>query len=175
GADPSLTAPQVVSLIRSDAFSVAQVSAAKVKGGRRLKVNLVNCLQIPQGYNDLLNIAVDGSASINVLENDCFVDSVGIPEVTVEEDFQNGTYTLINGIITYTPNAGFEGTDVLTYKIAYSSNPGNFTTAKVFVKVSDKTCVFLGLACWIWILIALGLIVLLVILFLVRRGGSSSP
>ncbi|MEL7064443.1 MAG: S8 family serine peptidase, partial [Bacteroidota bacterium] len=111
GADPSLTAPQVVSLIRSDAFSVAQVSAAKVKGGRRLKVNLVNCLQIPQGYNDLLNIAVDGSASINVLENDCFVDSVGIPEVTVEEDFQNGTYTLINGIITYTPNAGFEGTD----------------------------------------------------------------
>ncbi|MEL6699297.1 MAG: S8 family serine peptidase [Bacteroidota bacterium] len=175
GADPSLTAPQVVSLIRSDAFSVAQVSAAKVKGGRRLKVNLVNCLQIPQGYNDLLNIAVDGSASINVLENDCFVDSIGIPEVTVEEDFQNGTYTLINGIITYTPNAGFEGIDVLTYKIAYPSNPGNFTTAKVFVKVSANTSVFLGLACWIWVLIALGLIVLLVILILVRRGGSSSP
>ncbi|MEL6134714.1 MAG: S8 family serine peptidase, partial [Bacteroidota bacterium] len=175
GADPSLTAPQVVSLIRSDAFSVAQVSASRVKGGRRLKVNLVNCLQTPKAFNDRITVEIDGSASINVLENDCFVDSVGTPEVTVEVPFQNGSHTLSNGLLTYTPNPGFQGVDVLTYKVAYAGNLANATTAKIFVKVSDTTCTFLGLACWIWILIALGLVALLVVLFLLRRGASPSP
>ncbi|MEO0585532.1 MAG: S8 family serine peptidase [Bacteroidota bacterium] len=173
GADPSLTAPEVVNLIRSDAFSVAQVSASRVKDGRRLKVRLVNCLQTPKAFNDRIAVAMDGSTSINVLENDCFVDSIGTPEVTVEVDFQNGSHTLSNGVITYTPNEGFEGVDVLTYKIAYSGNSSNGTTAKVFVKVSDTASTFLGLACWIWILIALGLILLVVIILIIR--GRSSP
>ncbi|HEY8205978.1 MAG TPA: Ig-like domain-containing protein [Myxococcaceae bacterium] len=49
---------------------------------------------------------------------------------------QGGTVTLVGGVVTYTPPAGFTGTDTFTYTVTDSGNPALTATATVTVIVT---------------------------------------
>ncbi|MCV7221205.1 cadherin-like domain-containing protein, partial [Mycolicibacterium elephantis] len=54
--------------------------------------------------------------------------------VTTVGSADNGTVTLTDGVITYTPDADFHGTDSFTYTIADGN--GGTATAAVYVTVN---------------------------------------
>jgi VCBS repeat-containing protein len=95
-----------------------------------ITVNPVN--DVPQGHFDSYAVAKDGTLTVSdtdgVLKNDTDADDDTLTAVKVD-DVQNGTLTLnSDGSFTYTPTAGFTGTDTFTYKAKDSSNAESAVT-----------------------------------------------
>ncbi len=85
----------------------------------------------PVAVDDEVTIPMDTPVTINVLANDIYDDPVF---VSVQEFPQYGILEApSDGIIEYTPNAGFVGTDSFTYQITDSD--GLFDTATVTITV----------------------------------------
>ena len=86
----------------------------------------------PVAVNDVASTPEDTLVNIAVRANDTDVD--GDPLTIVSATAINGTVTIRpDGTIDYTPNANFNGTDVITYQI--SDGKGGFSTATVTVNV----------------------------------------
>ncbi|MEO1628769.1 MAG: Ig-like domain-containing protein, partial [Bacteroidota bacterium] len=85
-----------------------------------LDTELTSTLGISKG--DFAFVPVDGSVDIDVLANDNQILSPSINLISVAP--QNGTVVIQNGIITYTPNAGFNGVDIFRYKACMGNGPG---------------------------------------------------
>lgn len=80
-------------------------------------------------------IKVGGVATINVLENDSDPDGDVLTIISIDEQSVNGG-TIVdtgNGILTYTPAAGFIGKDTFTYTV--SDGHGGEATATVSIIV----------------------------------------
>ena len=80
----------------------------------------MNSGQPPIASNDVLAVAEDGAATVDVLANDrdpdggvLVIQSVGIP--------LHGTATVENGRIVYRPTANYHGTDTFSYTIIDSN------------------------------------------------------
>ncbi|MGV0714852.1 Ig-like domain-containing protein [Mycolicibacterium sp. XJ662] len=89
----------------------------------------------PVAVDDFVTVRTNsGTTVVNVLGNDTDVDG---DELTVTEvgAAGNGTATLVDGVITYTPDADFLGTDMFTYTI--SDGNGGAATATVRVTVNN--------------------------------------
>ena len=88
----------------------------------------------PVAANDTATTAEDTPiASISVLGNDS--DPDGDPLSVVSASAANGTVTInANGTLKYVPNANFNGTDTISYKI--SDGQGGFANAIVTVTVT---------------------------------------
>ncbi len=77
------------------------------------------------------------------------------PVLMIVNNPANGTAQIVNGQFVYTPNAGFSGTDVFTYKIVASNGTSNTTTVTVtvdactlsFVTSSKPADITLQVAC----------------------------
>ncbi|SEU22298.1 Ig-like domain-containing protein [Stigmatella erecta] len=89
----------------------------------------------PVATDDAVTVGVNsGGTVVDVLANDS--DPDGSPlTVTAVTQPANGTVTLVNGVVTYTPNPGFTGTDTFTYTV--SDGNGGFDTATVTVTVAN--------------------------------------
>jgi large repetitive protein len=87
----------------------------------------------PMAVNDLVAGREDTPLVIAPLVNDRDVD--GNPLTITTATAPNGTVVINpDGTITYTPNANFNGTDVITYRI--SDGVGGFATATITVNVA---------------------------------------
>ncbi len=76
-----------------------------------------------------------GATVVNVLANDSFAPDVGETlTVTAVTQPANGTVTLVAGVVSYTPNANYFGTDSFTYTV--SDGNGGTATATVNVTVT---------------------------------------
>lgn len=91
----------------------------------------------PVSNADVYVVDENGTLSGNVLAND--VDPDGHPlRAVLVEDVSNGTLTFNeDGTFTYTPDAGFEGTETFTYRAFDSIEAGKETT--VTITVEDGT------------------------------------
>ncbi|WP_235848039.1 Ig-like domain-containing protein [Mycolicibacterium holsaticum] len=95
-------------------------------------VNPVN--DAPVAVDDAVTVDEDGVAVVDVLANDTDVDGDELTVTTVGSA-SNGTVTLADGVITYTPNADFQGADSFTYTV--SDGNGGTATATVYVTVNS--------------------------------------
>ena len=86
--------------------------------------------------NDTATTQVDTPVEINVLENDSDPQN-GSFSITSLGSPANGQATHLNGVVTYTPNAGFSGTDTFTYTI--TDDQQETATATVTVAVLPPT------------------------------------
>ncbi|MGV0599578.1 Ig-like domain-containing protein [Mycolicibacterium pulveris] len=97
-------------------------------------VNPVN--DVPEAVDDFVTVAEDSGATvIDVLDNDTDLDGDDLSVIAVGSA-ANGTATLTDGVITYTPNADFYGTDSFSYTI--SDGMGGTATATVTVTVTAE-------------------------------------
>lgn len=89
--------------------------------------------QSPVAGDDSVSVDEDSSVSVAVLDNDSDPDG---DELTVDSFSQaaSGTVTSSNAILTYTPDANFNGTDSFTYTI--SDGRGGTATATVNIIVN---------------------------------------
>lgn len=89
--------------------------------------------QSPVADDDAVTVDEDNSIAIAVLDNDSDPDG---DELTVDSFAQptNGTVTNSNSVLTYTPNANFNGADVFTYTI--SDGQGGLASATVNIVVN---------------------------------------
>ncbi|MGE2692847.1 Ig-like domain-containing protein [Mycolicibacterium pulveris] len=98
-----------------------------------ITVNPVN--DDPVAVDDRVTVDEASTANvIDVLGNDTDVDGDALSVVEVGTA-GNGTATLVDGVITYTPNADFDGTDSFTYTV--SDGNGGTANATVTVTVKD--------------------------------------
>ncbi|GAB4143262.1 MAG: hypothetical protein Tsb009_14210 [Planctomycetaceae bacterium] len=89
--------------------------------------------QNPVANNDSATTNEDNSVLINVMGNDSDPENNTLT-ITGTSSASNGTVTIVNGQIRYTPNANFFGTDTFTYTI--SDGNGGTATATVTVTVN---------------------------------------
>ena len=83
--------------------------------------------------NDIASITEDTVITISVLENDRNAEG-DILTVTAVEGAENGTATIFENDVIYTPNANFNGTESLTYTV--SDERGVIASAEVVVTVT---------------------------------------
>jgi large repetitive protein len=87
----------------------------------------------PTATNDAATTDEDTPVSIPVLGNDS--DPDGDPLTVISATALNGTVSIgAGGVLTYTPNANFNGSDTITYRI--SDGNGGFSTATVAVTIN---------------------------------------
>ena len=91
----------------------------------------------PVAQNDTTTVvnAPAVNVTINVLANDTDADGDTLTLVSITQP-NNGSANITNGQVVYTPNAGFTGTDTLTYTI--SDGNGHTTTATVTIIVTGR-------------------------------------
>ncbi len=80
-------------------------------------------IQILSANDDAASTNMATAVAINVLDNDVPSTAIDASSVTVTTPPQHGSYSISStGVITYTPTAGFYGTDNFVYRV---SNNGN--------------------------------------------------
>ncbi|HPI08099.1 MAG TPA: Ig-like domain-containing protein [Saprospiraceae bacterium] len=99
-------------------------------------VNSVN--DAPNAVNDVVTINEDTPTPINVPANDTDVEGLNLGSVTIVTGPANGSVSVNNvtGVVTYTPNANFVGTDMFTYSICDNGTPILCDQATVTVTVN---------------------------------------
>ncbi len=104
----------------------------------------------PTAVADVKVTAFNTPTSVTVLAND--LDKLGNPASltnvtapTILTAFANGTASInaTTGVLSYTPNAGFTGTDVATYQICDLTDPTKCTSTTVTIIVDSKAPVAL--------------------------------
>jgi len=103
-----------------------------------ITVNGVN--DPPVAVNDSAITKKDTSVVIDVLSNDSDLDSGDILTVDSVTQGTNGSVSHNGSYITYTPSAGFNGTDSFEYTV--SDGKGGTDTATVNVTVADTATIY---------------------------------
>ena len=98
-----------------------------------LTINSVN--DAPVAADDTVSLQEDTAYNINALGNDSDVDgTLSASSLELVSTPGNGTASVSNGVITYTPGADFNGSDSLTYRV--QDNLGEWSnTATVSITV----------------------------------------
>lgn len=91
----------------------------------------------PEVSDDFASTTEDTAVDINVLSNDSDDEAIATATLEIVTNPGNGTVSISNGVITYTPGSGFTGTDVFTYRVADSAMQYS-DTATVTVTVSAQ-------------------------------------
>ena len=78
----------------------------------------------------------DTSVSINVLTNDSYLTSAPI-SVSVETNPSNGSISITDNSVTYSPNSNFNGTDSFSYTITQGDKTSSATVSLTINPVND--------------------------------------
>lgn len=129
GSSISYTAP--ASYVGPDSFTytVADGNGGTDTGTVRLTVQ---ANQPPVGADDYVTVLENNTILIPVLANDSDPDSNSLTLAAVNNP-RNGTATIADGSIAYTPNPGFLGADTFTYGITDGQGGGTMATVHVTV------------------------------------------
>jgi len=130
------TVGRLTSVIYTDGSSISYIYDAN--GNRLSSTVAVN--QSPIASDDSITTAFETVVDINVLSNDTDADgTIDATTVTIVANVTNGT-TNINattGAVTYTPNAGFSGTDSFTYTVNDNqSSTSNVATVSISIEAA---------------------------------------
>ncbi len=135
----------------SQVFSYTVSDGSASDGGDvTITINAIN--DAPVAMNDSATVAEDtiGGVAINVLSNDSDVDSPIDPATLIAGGATNGTLSVntTTGVVTYTPNSNFFGTDIFTYTVKDTAlATSNTATVTVTVTpVNDAPTFTLGSA-----------------------------
>ena len=92
----------------------------------------------PNAVDDVASTNEDVAVMINVPSNDTDVEGLNLGSVSIVTGPANGTVSVnpMTGVVTYTPNANFVGTDVFTYSICDNGIPPLCDQASVTVTVN---------------------------------------
>ncbi len=99
----------------------------------------VTANRVPMATDDALNTQQDTSLTFNVLDNDTDADGDSLNLTSFDLDLASFNGTLVNngsGSFTYTPDAGFVGTDTFAYTI--DDGDSGFDTATVAITVANQ-------------------------------------
>ncbi|MFL0141395.1 Ig-like domain-containing protein, partial [Tenacibaculum maritimum] len=97
---------------------------------------------VPDSQDDTVTTTEDTAVIVGIYGNDNDIPTDGTLIIT---DPSNGTVTIDNGgtpndpsddVVTYTPDADFNGTDTFDYTICDNASPANCTTSTVIVTVN---------------------------------------
>ena len=94
--------------------------------------------QAPTPNNDVAQTGIGSPITIDVLANDTDPENHALTIMQLTQP-PNGTTQIVGGMVEYTPNPGFEGTDVFTYTVCDNGTPSECATATVAVTVGDGT------------------------------------
>jgi len=96
--------------VKDDQSLISNIAVVK------LTINSVN--DAPEANNDVAQLLEDTAHSINVLGNDLDVDgSLDKTSLEVVTEPEFGSTQIVNGMISYTPNANSNGEDTFTYRV----------------------------------------------------------
>jgi hypothetical protein len=85
-------------------------------------------------FNDTAETSEDTSIDIDVMANDVWLGE-STPSLTVTASPTHGNATVSQGIVTYTPNTDWHGSDSLTYQL--NDGQGHTSTATVDITVTS--------------------------------------
>ncbi|MFL0084791.1 Ig-like domain-containing protein, partial [Tenacibaculum maritimum] len=103
---------------------------------------IVTVSPVPDSQDDTVTTTEDTAVIVGIYGNDNDIPTDGTLIIT---DPSNGTVTIDNGgtpndpsddVVTYTPDADFNGTDTFDYTICDNASPANCTTSTVIVTVN---------------------------------------
>lgn len=97
-------------------------------------VNITDINEAPKATDDSLTTPENTSVTINAVENDTDPDNDALIITSVSNP-SNGTVSIMNNNIVYTPTTNFTGTDNFTYTIIDSQ--GQTATANISVMVTN--------------------------------------
>ena len=131
--DGTLTYTPNADFAGTDSFSytIADGNGGSATATVNVSIDPVN--DAPEAADDVAQVVEDGSVSINVLENDADVDGDTLSIVSVGAAGNGTVFDNGDGTLTYTPNAGFSGSDSFTYEV--SDGNGGTDTATVSLSV----------------------------------------
>lgn len=91
----------------------------------------------PDAVDDAVTLPANQASTLDVLTNDTDAngDAIAVRSVAAAST-QGGTVALVGGVVTYTPPAGFRGTDTFTYTV--EDTRGGSDTATVTVTVANN-------------------------------------
>ncbi|WP_204137364.1 Ig-like domain-containing protein [Halomicronema sp. CCY15110] len=130
GASISYTAPANYVGPDSFTYTVADGNGGTDTGTVSVTVQATN--QPPVAADDYVTVLENNTILIPALANDSDPDSNPLTLETVNTP-QNGTATMADGSIAYTPNPGFVGSDTFTYGITDGQGGGTMATVHVTV------------------------------------------
>ena len=103
---------------------------------KMFNINVVGAVQAPVANDDNATTPQDTPVTIDVLGNDNLNGGTN-PTLMIVSQSPDGTASIENGQIVFTPNAGFSGTTTFTYKITASNGTSNVATVTVVVPAAD--------------------------------------
>ncbi|QAA32623.1 hypothetical protein C1I91_13800 [Clostridium manihotivorum] len=115
----------------SDSFTVKVEDG---HGGSATSLVMVNVNTPPMAVDDLKAINQDNSVVIDILGNDVDVDKDQLSVIAVSQPQHGKAVINEDGTITYTPNAGYTGTEDFTYTISDGHN--GTSTAHITIRVN---------------------------------------
>ena len=133
----------------------------------------------PVAVDDSYTVDEDAALEVpapGVLGNDSNVDNDPLSAILIR-DVRNGTLVLnADGSFIYTPEKGFDGTDSFVYKVDDGITESNLSAVTITVEVAEPAgSGGSGIPGWIWIVIALAVILLGAGVFvIVRRRTTAS-
>ena len=101
----------------------------------------VNVLTTPEANDDFLDLPFGQEILIAPVLNDEFSSSITL---TILEDPSEGTATINETIITYVPENGLVGDDLIQYEICYDECPEECATATIFLTIGIEVDCFVG-------------------------------
>jgi gliding motility-associated-like protein len=93
----------------------------------------------PEANQDSVAINEDSIANIDIVSNDIDIDgNIDPTSITIVDQPNNGIISIdpLTGVITYTPNSNWNGSDTLIYQICDLGTPALCDTASVFITVN---------------------------------------
>lgn len=98
--------------------------------------------QDPTALNDSATTNQDTAVTVDVLANDSDPDSGDVLSVGSVTQGSNGSVTNNGSSVTYTPNAGFTGSDSFTYTVSDGNGGSDTATVNVTVNATSGGVVF---------------------------------
>ena len=92
----------------------------------------------PEANQESVSIDEDSIAVINIVSNDTDIDeNIDPTSITIVDQPNNGIVSIdpVTGVITYTPNSNWNGSDTLIYQICDLGTPALCDTASVVITV----------------------------------------
>ncbi len=102
---------------------------------------IIVSIQDIDAFDDELNVSFNQEINISPLINDDFTSSIFL---SVIEEPENGTITVDNDIITYSPEQGFIGEVRIPYEICYENCSSLCDQAEIKLTVGENVDCFIG-------------------------------
>ena len=122
--------------VGADTFTYQANDGQSLSNVATVTVTVVN--RPPVAVNDTASTNQGKAVAIGVLANDTDPDGdpLSVTNLTVPA---NGTATVANEIVTYTPKSAFVGTDTFTYQASDGSAASNVATVTIQVNATTNT------------------------------------